>query len=100
MNRGQMFFLGVSIVLLSPILLFVLLFDILVGADRRARAMLIAFDQVGNAATGGSPTMTVSERTGNALLAGKPWAKPAAKFIDYMFGKNHCLENATINRTH
>jgi hypothetical protein len=56
--------------------------------------MAIAFDGCGNALFGGDPTMTISARTGLALLDGKRWARIVAPVIDFAFGKGHCLEKA------
>ena len=38
--------------------------------------------------------MTISERVGLAVLAGKRWAPPAARLIDALFGAGHCAAEA------
>jgi hypothetical protein len=95
MSRSQLLLVWVLIVVSTPFALIVLLIDILAGADKRAKTIAIAFDEVGNTIFGGQPNVTISEKTGNALLEGKLWAKIAAFVIDGMFGKGHCLSNAT-----
>lgn len=88
--------LWVLCVLIAPFLLVLQLGQALFGSPSRSFKMALALDAVGNALLGGEPTMTVSTRVGNGLKRGEPWATPAAKFIDMIFGKNHCLDNADI----
>lgn len=68
------------------------------GSTDRALSMAIAQDECGNALFGGSRGETISTRTGNALIAGKRWAKIVAQIIDAIFGAGHCLANATIKQ--
>jgi hypothetical protein len=72
-----------------------MLCQLLIGSAERALSMAVAIDSCGNALFGGLPTVTISERTGNALLDGRRWAKIVAPVIDYFFGAGHCLANAT-----
>jgi hypothetical protein len=95
-SRFQVFVLAVFCTLLAPLLMFLQLGQALIGSKERAYAMAVAFDQMGNCLFGGQPNMTISTRVGNALKQGEPWAKPAAAFIDALFGKGHCLANATV----
>jgi hypothetical protein len=67
------------------------LLQALFGSPVRSHKMALAIDQCGNALFGGDPAMTISERVGRNLRAGKAWAKPVAAFIDFFFGKGHCL---------
>jgi hypothetical protein len=77
--------------LVLPILSILMLLQALFGSETRALSMAIAIDECGNSGFGGPPQQTISRRTGLALIAGKAWAVPASKFIDFLFGKGHCL---------
>jgi hypothetical protein len=60
------------------------------GNPERSVNMALAIDSCGNALFGGDFRMTISERTGLALIAGKRWGRIAAPVIDFFFGENHC----------
>lgn len=79
-----------------PFLSVAMLCQAALGSAVRAKAMAIAQDECGNALFGGPATQTISERTGNALIEGRRWAKLVAPVIDFFFGKGHCLANATL----
>ncbi|MPW17866.1 hypothetical protein GCT13_13200 [Paraburkholderia sp. CNPSo 3157] len=96
MSRLRLFGLWLMCTLVTPVLLIIMLGDALFGSTARAKAMAIAQDEEGNAMLGGPPTQTISERTGNALITGERWAHFVAPCIDLIFGKGHCLANATL----
>lgn len=96
MNRLQVCGLWVMCALASVILLLAMGLQAMFGSKDRAKAMAIAYDECGNALFGGPATETISTRTGNALIQGKRWAKIVAPLIDAMFGRGHCLANATL----
>jgi hypothetical protein len=95
MSRPRIVILWAVIVLLMPLMLSVMLLQAIFGSSARALSMAMAQDQCGNALFGGDPKVTISERTGNALIAGKSWALFVAPCIDFFFGEGHCLANAT-----
>lgn len=97
MSRPTLLKLWLLCLAVTPVLLIAQLIHSLVGSRGRAYTMAVALDEVGNAMLGGSHNETISTRVGNALLLSKPWAKPAAKFIDTLFGKGHCLSKATLS---
>jgi hypothetical protein len=78
-----------------PLLLTMMLLQAVFGSTSRAKGMALAQDQCGNALFGGNPKESISEHTGNALLAGKRWARIVAPMIDFFFGEGHCIANAT-----
>lgn len=47
------------------------------------KRILIAIDQLGNAAANGNPDETVSSRVGKNAIAGKWWALVAEKVINW-----------------
>lgn len=96
MGKKNLLLLWLLCTLTMPILSIAMFCQALFGSEARAKAMAIAQDACGNALFGGPPTQTISERTGNALIEGRGWAKIASKVIDYFFGKGHCLSNASI----
>lgn len=96
MTRLKLCGLWIMCVLVTPILLLAMLAQALFGSEPRAQRMAVAYDECGNSLFGGEPTVTISERTGNALIQGKRWAKIVAPCIDAIFGKGHCLANATV----
>lgn len=77
-----------------PILWAMQLLQALFGSPKRSIKMAIAQDGCGNALFGGDPDVSISTRTGRALLDGKPWAEFVAPIIDWFFGKNHCRDSA------
>lgn len=96
MNRLKLCALWALCALVTPILLLAMLVQALLGSAPRAQRMAVAYDECGNALFGGPATETISTRTGNALIQGKRWAKIVAPCIDALFGKGHCLANATL----
>ncbi|MBD1412846.1 hypothetical protein NUJ30_08495 [Burkholderia contaminans] len=97
MSRLQLVLIWLLCVLAAPVLLAAMLAEALVGSTARAKNIAIAQDEAGNSLFGGAPTQTISERTGNALIEGEQWAHFVAPCIDLLFGKGHCLANATIS---
>ncbi len=93
--RIKLLFAWAVCVICSPIMFLVMLAQTLFGNQERALSMAIGYDQTLNALFGGKPTMTVSTRIGNGLVEDKKWAIPASKFVDFFFGKGHCLSQAT-----
>jgi len=98
MSRRKLVAIWLVVALVSPLLLIMMLLQALVGSSDRAKSMALAYDQCGNALFGGDPKVTISERTGNALIAGKRWAKIVTPIIDFFFGEGHCLANATEHK--
>lgn len=66
----------------------------LFGNPERSINMAFSLDTCGNALFGGDPRMSISERTGLALMQGKRWAQIVAPCIDFFFGQHHCREEA------
>lgn len=66
------------------------------GVLERLKNALEAEDEATNAIVGGSPRETLSGSAGRALAAGKPWGKPAVTLIDALFGRGHCVRQATL----
>lgn len=83
--------------LFMPVLLVAMLCHAVFGAENRAMSMAIAIDGCGNALFGGKPDDTISARTGRGLVEGARWAKAIAPVIDFIFGKNHCINTAADN---
>ncbi|WP_175947649.1 hypothetical protein [Burkholderia pyrrocinia] len=98
MSRLQLLGVWLICVIAAPITLLVMLCDALFGSTARAKQIAIAQDESGNAVFGGPATETISTRTGNALVEGARWAHYVAPVIDLVFGKGHCLANATLWR--
>lgn len=92
-TRWQMLVIWLFCCLLTPILMLAM-FLFCFGPVRRAAFMAVAFDEMGNAMLGGDPRVTISQRVGNGLVNGEPWAPKYALFIDAIFGKNHCISQA------
>lgn len=99
MNRPKLFILWLLCLIVTPILIFMMLLELIAGSLDRAQRMANAFDACGNALLGGSEKMTISERTGNGLIQKLPWAERVAPIIDYFFGKGHCISKATLIKT-
>lgn len=62
----------------------------------RAWRLLIAADQLANAAFNGHEDETISERAARAQRQGTPWACVLCKFLDN-FDKNHCGKSLKEN---
>lgn len=63
----------------------------------RVHKILLAVDELGNALLGGLPRETVSGTVGRAAAKGSRWAiYLAAPFLDFLFGKRHCAQQAII----
>ena len=58
-------------------------------SSQRAWHILIAFDQLGNATSGGSEDETISSRAGRKRKDGRKWACLLCRFLDW-FDNNHC----------
>jgi len=96
MTRLQLLCVWLMCVLATPVLLIAMLGDAIFGSTARAKQMELSVDEEGNALFGGPATETISARTGNALVQGERWAHFVAPCIDALFGKGHCLANATV----
>lgn len=96
MSRIQLLGVWLLCLLACPITLTILLIDALIGSTDDALQIAISEDEAGNSVFGGPATQTISTRVGNALVRGEPWAHFVAPIIDAMFGKGHCLANATV----
>lgn len=94
MHRIKLIFIALLCTLFIPVLLVSMLGHAVFGVPKRALSMAIAIDGCGNALFGGNPAVTISERTGLGLKENAKWAKVVAPIIDFVFGKNHCLEAA------
>ena len=55
----------------------------------RAHRLALAFDQLGNAATGGSEDETISSRAGRARRDGRRWAIILCRILDWL-DPGHC----------
>lgn len=95
MTRQKLFLIWVLCSIATPILIIAMLVQLVAGSTTRAQSMAVALDECGNSLFGGDAQETISRRTGLALIAGKRWAKVVAPAIDFLFGKGHCLANAT-----
>lgn len=62
---------------------------ILGGSRNRAWRLTLSYDQVANAAFGGSEDETISSRAGKARDANKKWGCILCKVLDFI-EKNHC----------
>ena len=98
LSRIKLFFVWIVVSLSLPLVQLVMLAQTVAGSQQRANNMALGYDQTLNTLFGGIPTMTVSSRIGNGLVEGKSWAKPAAAFVDFFFGKGHCASWATIKQ--
>jgi hypothetical protein len=96
MSRAKLLFIWLLCALLLVPVMLAMFAQAAFGSPDRALNMEYALDTCGNALFGGTRGETISTRTGNALIRGQRWAKIAAPIIDLLFGKGHCLANATI----
>ncbi|HJV51410.1 MAG TPA: hypothetical protein VJ652_08125 [Noviherbaspirillum sp.] len=71
-----------------------MLYDALVGSPRAWR-LFRAFDRVGNAATGGTDTETISSRAHRARTEGRRWGCVLCRLLDYI-ERDHCKRSAGI----
>lgn len=71
-----------------------MLWSIFVGSPRAWR-LAKAFDRVGNAATGGQDTETISSRANRAVAEKRRWGCVLCKLLD-RFEKDHCKKSAGI----
>jgi len=55
----------------------------------RAHRIVLALDQLGNAATGGSEDETISSRAGRLRKEGRGWACVLCRVLDWL-QKDHC----------
>lgn len=77
-----------------PLLWLMQLLQGVFGSPERSINMAVSLDTCGNALFGGDPRMTISERTGLAVMAGKRWGQIVAPVIDYFFWPDHCRKEA------
>lgn len=68
-----------------------LVWDVLTGSPRAWR-MFLAFDRVGNAATGGSDTETISSRADRARSEGRAWGCVLCRLLDWI-QTDHCANS-------
>lgn len=94
MTRKQSICIFFLCLTLTPLLLVAFFWQSFMGNPERAIHIAKAYDIYGNNALGGTIGKTVSTQVGNALVAGKAWAKLPAKIIDALMGENHCLDCA------
>jgi hypothetical protein len=64
-------------------------------APTRALALALAFDRLGNAATNGADTETISSRADKARQNGRMWGCILCKFLDGI-DANHCQNSRGI----
>ena len=96
MNRLKLLILWILCCIFTPILLLAQFINAIIGSEERSKSMAIAFDECGNSLFGGSPSITISERTGNGVILGYIWAIKLAPIIDFFFGIGHCSSQATL----
>jgi len=69
---------------------FWMLYTIIVSPDsQRGWRVVIAYDQLANAMTGGSEDETISSRAGREKKNGTQWACVLCKFLNWL-QKDHC----------
>jgi len=68
------------------------------GPVRYVLNLLLGIDETGNAVLAGDPSHTISARTGQALVRGKPWARYFAGPVvnALMLNRRHCV-NAAVD---
>lgn len=71
---------------------------------RYVHNLLIALDQLGNAACEGDPTETISSRLGRNAAENKNWAIQLAKVVDWLFLRydnqlDHCRKSYELRLT-
>ncbi len=93
-DRRRALLLWLLCSLCLPILWVMQLMHGALGSPARSINMAAALDACGNALFGGDFRMTISERTGLALIERKRWARIVAPCIDVFFGPDHCLTEA------
>lgn len=71
-----------------------MLWDALTGSPRAWR-LFRAFDRVGNAATGGADTETISSRADRARSEGRRWGCILCRLLDWI-ERDHCKKSAGI----
>ena len=65
------------------------------GRSNRAWRIAVAYDRVGNAATGGADTETISSRAARARDNNRKWGCVLCKLLDY-FEEDHCNKNRGV----
>jgi len=68
----------------------------ILGGSKRAWIIAKSYDQLGNAATGGSEDELISSRAGKAKQHGRKWACILCKFLDKI-EKDHCKNSIEID---
>lgn len=61
----------------------------ILAGSKRAWTLAKSYDQLGNAATGGSEDELISSRAGRAKKQGKRWACVLCRLLD-LFDRGHC----------
>jgi hypothetical protein len=59
--------------------------------------VMLAFDELGNALTGGDPGETISSRAGKAREQGQEWACVLCAFLAWVTQTNHCQQSIEPN---
>lgn len=95
-SRLQNLALWIFCVVLVPICLVLMLYQILFGNVQSGHNAAVDFDYAGNSVFNGPDNQTMSSRVGDAYLQGKSWAKVIAPMIDLFFGKGHCLSQVDL----
>lgn len=65
------------------------------GRSDRAWRIAVAYDRVGNAATGGKDTETISSRASRARRNSRKWGCVLCRLLDYL-DKDHCAKNEGV----
>lgn len=94
--RFQNLSLWALCVILIPIFLTIMFFQILFGDAKFGHNAAVDFDYAANSTIGGLDNETMSSRVGDAYLQGKRWAKFVAPIVDLFFGKGHCLSQVDL----
>ena len=92
--RLRLLVLWLICLITAPLLLLAMLAQCLLGSEKRALVVLLAFDKNGNYACGGSKNKSVSGQVGRAMLQNATWAIYFAKLIDLLMGEDHCKATA------
>lgn len=66
------------------------------GLPSRVWKFLYGQDIAWNGLLGGTAGESLSGSVGRALQANKAWAPDAEAFVDFLFGKGHCVRQAAL----
>lgn len=94
MNRIYLIGIWLLCVVAGALATVQMLWSILVGSPKAWR-LAKAFDRVGNAATGGQDTETISSRANRAVEEKRRWGCVLCRLLD-RFEKDHCKKSAGI----